>query len=249
MMPIRSLLLALIFGLLTNPVYSAEILIAVAANFTTTAQEIVTAFEKDTGNKVNLSSGSTGKLYTQIFHGAPYDIFLAADIEHPALAEQRGLAVRGSSFTYARGKLVLFSHNSKLDLAEGKILKHPETFNRLATANTLTSPYGVASEQVIRHFGTFQALEEKSVKGDNVAQVYQFVITLNADLGFVALSQVKDQPPARKWIVPEPLYKPIRQHAVLLKKAENNQAALAFMRFLRSSQARQIIASHGYALE
>lgn len=249
-MTVRSIAAVLLLGLLIATRVSAEeTLVAVASNFTATAKDIATAFEIETGHRAKLSFGSTGKLYAQIAHGAPFDLFLAADSERPALAEQQGFAVAGSAFTYARGKLVLYSLDPDLVVNEGEALNNPESFARIAIANPATAPYGEAAVAVMQHMGVYAKVESKIVKGENIAQVYQYVITQNVQLGFVALSQVIAESRGSQWIIPEELYAPIKQDAVLLTRGSGNPAAQAFMEFLKGAEARRIIESYGYGLD
>lgn len=224
---------------------ASEINIAVAANFTSAAKDIADAFERQTGHKAILSFGSTGKLYTQITHGAPFDAFLAADTKHPEMAEQEGLAVAGTRFTYATGRIVLYSTDPTLVDDAGEVLSRGG-FEKLAIANPKNAPYGAAAVKAMMELGVYDTLLPKIVRGDNIAQTYQFVITGNAQLGFVALSQVVNDEAGSKWIVPEDIVAPIRQDAVLLRAGENDSTALAFLAFLKSEKAREIITRYGY---
>ncbi|WP_180899227.1 molybdate ABC transporter substrate-binding protein [Martelella soudanensis] len=245
----RILLLALL--LLPVTVTSAaagEVTIAVAANFTGTAEEIAEAFREETGHDAVLSFGSTGRLYAQIIHGAPYDVFLAADLERPDRAIAEGYAVEGSAFVYALGALVLYSTDPELVDADGAVLFHPERFGKLAIANPRTAPYGAAAVEAMRSLGVYDRLSDRLVEGENITQAFQFVATGNAGLGFVALSQVIDRPGGSRYEVPADLYRPIAQGAVLLKNGENNSAARAFMSFLKGEVARKIVENHGYRL-
>ncbi|ABK44240.1 molybdenum ABC transporter, periplasmic molybdate-binding protein [Magnetococcus marinus MC-1] len=223
--------------------------IAVAANFTGAAKEIAAAFAEDTGHQAVLSFGSTGKLYTQIAHGAPFHAFLAADRKRPEKAEAEGLAVAGSRFTYATGKIVLFSTDPNRVDPAGKVLEHPETFAKLAIANPKTAPYGAAARQTMQKLGLLAAIEPKLVRGDSIAQTYQFVATGNAQLGFVALSQVITGVSGSQWVVPSDLYTPIRQDVVLLNNGVERIAAKAFVDYLKGDRARAIIEKYGYGVE
>jgi molybdate transport system substrate-binding protein len=229
--------------------FSAETKIAVAANFTAAAKDIAKAFEAKTGHKAVLAFGSTGKLYTQIANGAPFEAFLAADQKRPQKAEAEGLAVAGSRFTYAKGKLVLFSADAKLVDDAGKVLGKPDAFAKLAITNPITAPYGAAAVEAMEKLGVYAGVKAKLVQGDNLAQTYQFIVTQNAQLGFVAYSQVIKAEGGSKWIVPDDLYTPIRQDAVLLKTGENSEAAKAFLAYLKSDDAHAILKSYGYGLE
>ena len=227
---------------------AAEVKAAVAANFTATMKELAAKFEAKTGDKVTLSFGSSGKLYTQIVNGAPYDVFLSADTARPEQLEQEGGAVKGSRFTYAMGRLALWSAQPELVDAEGTVL-NSEKFERLAIANPKTAPYGAAAVEVLQGLGLYEKIEPRIVQGDNIAQTYQFVATGNAQLGFVALAQVKAKPSGSWWQIPQDYYTPIRQDAVLLKSAADNKAARALLDYLRSPEAKQIIEQSGYGVE
>jgi molybdate transport system substrate-binding protein len=224
--------------------------VAVAANFTDATRDIVPLFEKATGHQLKVSFGSTGKLYSQIEHGAPFEVFLAADSKRPKKAEKQGLAVSGSRFTYARGKLALWSPKSGLfDDAEA-YLKRGE-FRHAAIANPKTAPYGLAAQQVMEHLAVWSSLQSKLVRGDSIAQAFQFVATGNAAVGFVALSQVRGWKGSEgtAWEIPQAYYAPIEQQAVLLKKGEANPAARAFLDFLKGGGARNVITAYGYGVE
>ena len=238
----------LLFALLLAPSAHAEqITVAVAANFHAPMQRIARDFEAASGHQVRLSAGSTGKHYAQIANGAPFDAFFAADAEHPAKLEQANLTVHGSRFTYALGKLVLWSPRPGLVDAQGEVLRQGG-FRRLAIANPRLAPYGAAAAEALRRLDLWQALQGKLVQGENIAQAFQFVASGNAELGFVALSQLRQPGLAgggSEWIVPPELYSPIAQQAVLLKDGE---AARAFLDYVASAPARQVIAAHGYDL-
>jgi molybdate transport system substrate-binding protein len=224
--------------------HAAEARVAVAANFTAAAKEIGAAFEKASGHKVVFSFGSTGQLYTQITQSAPFDVFLAADQTTPAKAVKANLAVADSLFTYATGKLVLFSKDK--DLIKGEATLKAGIFDKIAIANPVTAPYGTAAIEVMRRLGVYDTLKPKVVQGNNIAQTYQFVDTGNAEMGFVALSQVARHGDGSRWIVPETLYNTIAQDAVLLTRAANNEAATAFIVFLKGPQARAVSEKYGY---
>jgi len=230
-------------------VQAGETLVAVAANFTAPAKEIAAVFESKTKHKAILSFGSTGKLYAQIANGAPFDLLLSADSVTPTKAIREGLAVPGSDFTYAKGKIALYSLDPTLIDREGSILSSPKRFNKIAIANPKTAPYGKASVQVMQHFGAYGDIKNKIVKGENVAQVYQFIITANAQLGFIAVSQLRGSADGSSWVPPESLYSPIRQNAALLLKGRSNQTAGIFLEFLKSADARHIIKDYGYGLD
>jgi molybdate transport system substrate-binding protein len=224
-----------------------QTLVAVASNFTAPAREIAAAFNAQTGHEATLSFGSTGKLYTQIAHGAPYDVFLAADSERPQKAEANGLAVTGSRFTYASGRLVLYSSDAELINNDWQVLAEG-SFNKLAIANAKIAPYGKAAIETLKHLGVYETVSGKLVQGENIAQTYQFIATGNAQLGFVAISQVIDNTSGSRWIVPPSLYTPVNQDAVLLARAKTNPAAIDFLKFLQVREARAIISKYGYLL-
>lgn len=241
--------LALCIAFLT-PVWADDVQVAVAANFTAPFQQIAQAFTQATGHTVRASGASTGKLYLQIQNGAPFEVLLSADDATPQKLVIQGLGVPGSTVTYAQGKLVLWSARPGAVDAEGRVLREGR-FQRLALANPKLAPYGAAAIDTLQALGQLERLAARLVQGENIAQAFQFVSTGNAELGFVALSQVAvpgQAPRGSRWVVPEHLYRPIRQDAVLLKKGEGQPAAEALMRFLRSAQARQIIQTWGYGL-
>jgi molybdate transport system substrate-binding protein len=247
-MPIRLFVTVLAVGALALGTASAahadQTNFAVAANFTEAATEIAQAFEEKTGHEAILSFGSTGQLYTQITQNAPFEVFLAADDERPRKAEDEGLAVPGSRFTYAIGKIVLWSKDP--DLVHGEATLKRGDFTKIAIANPTAAPYGAAAVQAMRALGVYDRLEPKIVQGNNIAQTYQFVETANAELGFVALSQVVSANQGSSWEVPADLYEPIRQDAVLLENGAGSEAAKAFVEFLRGPEAAPIIAKFGY---
>jgi len=240
-----SLLLASSLGL------AAEVQIAVAANFAAPVKKIAADFEKDTGHKAVISTGATGKFYAQIINGAPFEILLSADDETPAKLEKEGQGVAGSRFTYAVGRLVLWSSKPGLVDAEGDVLKKAG-FAKLAMANPKTAPYGVAAIEVMKKLGVYENLQSRLVQGENIAQTQQFVATGNAELGFVALSQVwldgQLAAGGSVWIVPSKDHTPIRQDALLLNRGRDNPAAGAFLQYLKSSKARALIKTYGYEI-
>lgn len=243
----RSLLAAACAALAT--VASAdEIDVAVAANFTAPMQQIAADFEKATGHHAKLAFGSTGKFYAQIRNGAPFQVLLAADDETPAKLEAEGTGVAGSRFTYAIGTLVLWSSKPDLVDAKGEVLTKGN-FNKLSIANPKTAPYGAAAVEVLNALGIYAAVEPKLVQGESIAQAYQFVSTGNADLGFIARSQVtKDGKLSggSAWVVPAKLHAPIRQDAVLLAPGKDSAAAKALLAYLKSDAAKTVIRSYGY---
>lgn len=225
---------------------AADTQVAVAANFTEPAKAIAAAFARATGHRAVLSFGASGAFYTQIRHGAPFDLFLSADAERPARAEADGLAVPGSRFTYATGRLVLYSARPGLVDRGGGVLRRGG-FERIAIADPATAPYGLAAMQAMDRLGVAATLAPRLVRGSSITQAYQFVATGAAELGFVALSQVADRPGGSRWLVPARLHAPIDQQAVLLRTGAANPAAIAFLRFLRSGPALRIVRRYGYA--
>ena len=226
---------------------NGSVTVAVAANFTVAAREIAAAFENATGDTALLSFGSTGQLYAQIVQGAPFEVFLAADQERPRLAESEGLAVPGSRRTYAVGRLVLFSAEAGRVRGPGA-LTDPD-LGRIALANPALAPYGRAALEVVRSLGLENVLRDRQVIGTNVSQAHQFVRTGNAELGFIALSQIAPSAGGSRWLVPEDLHTPIRQQAVLLETGRDNPAAARFLDFLGSKTSREILRRHGYRAE
>jgi molybdate transport system substrate-binding protein len=225
-----------------------EVQVAVAANFTAPMKLIAADFEKDTGHKALLTFGATGKFYAQITNGAPFEVFLAADDETPARLEKEGMAVNGSRFTYATGKLVLWSAQPGVVDAQGEVLKKGD-FKKIAIAAPKLAPYGAAAVETMNRLGLQAALEPKLVQGESIGQAFSFVSTGNAELGFIALSQVYEGGKLKSgsaWIVPESLHSPIRQDAVLLAKAKDSKAAAQLMAFLKTDKARAVIRSFGY---
>ena len=241
-------LLAALIVLAAAPVMAGETQVAVAANFTEPAKEIAAVFQRATGDTAVLSFGASGAFYTQMAHGAPFEVFLSADAERPQKAEAEGLAVPGSRFTYAVGRLVLYSAKPGLVDEKGAVLRGGR-FDHLAIADPATAPYGLAATQVIAKFGLTGALTPKIVRGSSITQAYQFVATGAAELGFVAQSQVAGVTGGSRWLVPARDHAPIVQQAVLLKTGAANPAAAAFVRFLKGREARAIIERYGYALK
>jgi molybdate transport system substrate-binding protein len=226
---------------------AAEINIAVAANFINAAKDIAAAFKAKTGHDAVLSFGSSGEFYTQITQDAPFQIFLSADEERPKRLVDDGLGVVDSRFTYAIGKLVLWS--TKPDLVKGEETLETGAFARLAICNPVAAPYGAAAVETMKSLKLFDTVRPKLVEGANISQAFEFVETGNAELGFVALSQVAGNNAGSRWLVPQNLYKPIRQDAVLLKKGATEAAATAFMTFLKGPEAHAIIEKYGYAFD
>ncbi len=229
---------------LAGPAAAGEVKVAVAANFTEAAKEIGTLFEQATGHKAVFSFGSTGQLYTQISQEAPFEVFLAADQARPRKAADEGLAAGAAPFTYATGRIVLYSTDPAL--VSGEATLKQGRFEKLAIANPATAPYGAAAVAAMKALGVYDALSGKLVQGNNIAQTYQFVDTGNAELGFVALSQIAGKDGGSRWLVPETLYPVIAQDAVLLKQGAGNEAATAFIAFLMGPEARAVKEKFGY---
>lgn len=223
---------------------AAEVKVAVAGNFTEAVKEIGALFEKATGHKAVFSFGPTGGLYNQITQAAPFEVFLAADQETPAKAVKEGHAVEGSAYTYATGKLVLFSKAEGMTLGEATLKE--SKFAKIAIANPKTAPYGTAAVEVMQKLGVYDALKEKIVEGNNIAQTYQFVDTGNAEVGFIAFAQVALKSGGSRWVVPASMHKTIAQDAVLLKTGAGKDAAKTFLTFLKGPEARKVIEKYGY---
>ncbi len=243
---LASLIAAFAFG--SAP--ADEVQVAVAANFTAPIQAIATAFEKDTGHKLVTSFGATGQFYTQIKNGAPFEVFLSADDTTPKKLETEGDTVEGSRFTYAIGTLALWSAKEGYVDAKGKVLSDTQ-YQHLSIANPKTAPYGLAATQVLAKLGLTDRVKAKIVEGQNITQAYQFVSTGNAELGFVALSQIyKDGKVTggSAWVVPAEMHDPIKQDAVILNKGKDNPAAKALVDYLKGPKAAAVIKSYGYQL-
>lgn len=244
---IRFSLLLLLLGA-SLQAQAEQLTVAVASNFAAPMREIAAAFEGETGHRVRLAFGSSGKFYAQIRHGAPFEAFFSADRAKPEALEKAGVAVPGSRFTYAVGGLALWSGDGNLVRGGPGVLERG-AFNKLALANPRLAPYGAAAVQVLRKLSLEEATRPRWVQGENIAQAYQFVASGNADLGFVALSQVSEDgriDSGSAWEVPEDLHDPIRQDAVLLKRGADSAAARALLRFMRGERAAAIIESYGY---
>jgi len=247
---VRKLWLAFMLVLAVTPVWAAQpVQVAVAANFLSTARILAAEFTQRTGTPVKISVGSTGKLYAQIENGAPYDAFLAADARRPNLLEDDGLTSSEGPFTYAIGRLVLWSPNPKWVEGMPRALARP-AFRKLAIANPETAPYGAAARATLERLGYWDSLQPALVRGENIGQAFQFVASGNAQLGFVALSQVLALKGTshKYWAVPGDLYEPIDQQAVALTNGDNALGGKAFLQFLRSPAARKVIRSAGYGL-
>lgn len=228
-----------------------DVQVAVAANFTAPMQKIAAAFTRDTGHRAVLAFGATGKFYAQINNGAPFDILLAADDSTPARLEDEGTGVAGSRFTYAIGSLVLWSAREGYVDPQGRILADGD-FRHLALANPKTAPYGAAALEALERLGLRERLQPRFVQGENIAQAHQFVASGNAELGFVALSQVTEDGRIARgsaWVVPADQHAPIRQDALLLRHGEGNPAAQALLDYLRGDTAAALIRAYGYELD
>lgn len=240
----RMFFLTALFILSLN-VYAGEVQLAVAANFATPIEEVNKLFTAKTGHTVKVSLGATGQLYSQIQNGAPFQIFFAADKERPEQLVKEGKAVEKSLFVYSVGKLILWS--AKLKKLDEKILENAE-FTHLAIASPKTAPYGEAAKQAMTKLGLWDKLQNKIVQGDSITQAYQFIATGNAELGFIALSQYQTKPEGVYWLVPQNLYQPLEQSAVLLKSAEKDEAAVAYLEFFKTKEIRQLIGKFGYGV-
>ncbi len=230
------------------PIHAAEVKVAVAANFINPARAIASEFEKISGHRVKLSFGSSGKLYAQIRHGAPFDLFFSADQEKPQALEKAQLTVANSRITYAVGRLALWCRLKSQETELEDRLRRLD-FQHLALANVKLAPYGKAAAQVLEHLGLVETSRSRWVVGENIGQTFQFVRSGNAELGFIALSQVVGLSAAESgsyWLVPDSLHQPIRQDLVWLQAGKENPAAKALMAFINSKQARRIIESYGY---
>ena len=227
------------------PALAADTQVAVAANFTEPAKEIAAAFTAKTGHHAILSFGSSGQFYTQVTQGAPFEVFLSADADRPKRMEQEGLGMPGTRFTYAVGRLVLWSKTPGLVDGKGAVLSGA-TFHKLSIADPTAAPYGAAAIQTMTRMGVYARLQPRIVKGSSITQAYQFAQTGAAELGFVALSQVVKDPGGSRWVVPASFHAPIDQQAILLWKGDKNPAARAFVQFLRGPEALAIIRRYGY---
>lgn len=246
----RGLLLSLLAIVLSAPVMAAEVNVAVAANFTGPMEKLAPMFEKTTGHKLVIAYGTVGKFYSQIKNGAPFEVLVSADETTPMRLEKEGLAIPESRFTYAIGKLVLWSAKPGFIDDKGSVLKRGD-FKHLAIANPKMAVYGSAAMETMKKLGVTDQVQSKLVLGENITQTYQFAATGNAELGFVALSQIyKDgkYSAGSHWVVPATLYPHIKQDAVLLTKGKDNPAAKALLNFLKSPESKNIILTYGYEL-
>jgi molybdate transport system substrate-binding protein len=249
-MPRLGFSLLILLSSMASVLNADEVTVAVASNFAKPLEALAAAFKAKTGHELKISAGATGKLYAQIEHGAPFEVLLSADSKTPEQLVAAQLAIADSRFTYALGKLVLWSSNQDYIDAQGAVLQKNE-FKHLAIANPKTAPYGAAAQEVLEHLGLTKALEAKLVQGENISQTYDFVSTGNAELGFVAWSQVAQAGVLKQgsvWQIPDGFYSPIQQDAVLLTKGQNNPAAKALLAFLKTPAAQMLITEAGYGL-
>ncbi|MCG8414537.1 MAG: molybdate ABC transporter substrate-binding protein [Pseudomonadales bacterium] len=233
-----------------TPVHAEQILVAVASNFSAPMERIATEFEEQTGHEINLVFGSSGRLFAQIRNGAPFQLFFSADQEKPQQLEAAGLTVQDSRFTYVIGSLVLWSSNAALSIDGPDILD--SEFKRLALANSALAPYGRAAEEALEFFNKTATTRSRWVRGENIAQTYQFVETGNADLGFVAMSQVLSDGKITRgqgWVVPSDSHSPIRQDAVQIKYGRVCEVCGLYLDFMRSPRVADIVQAYGYTVE
>lgn len=227
------------------------VLVAVAANFAGAAEDIAQGFARQTGHKALITTGATGKLYAQIAQGAPFEVLLSADAKTPALLEAEGLAVPGSSFTYALGNLTLWSADANRIGADPKLALADPSLRYVAIANPDLAPYGQAAREVMQTLGVWQGLQSRIVQGQNIGQTFGLVQTGAAELGFVARSAL-DAPGAdfggSRWDVPDDMFTPLRQDAALLRAGADNPAAVAFLDYLGGTEAQGILAAYGYGV-
>lgn len=241
---------SVLVSIAVTPAFAEQMLVAVAANFIPPFREIAVEFEKSTGHQLQVSGGSSGNFYTQIKNGAPFDVFFSADNERPKKLEDEGLGVKDSRFTYAIGRLVLWSPNA--DMVKGEETLRSKNFKRLAIANPKTAPYGVAAMQTMQKLGLWESLQPHIVMGESIGQTIGFIESGNAHLGFVALSQIMDpkiKGKGSRWDVPTHLHEPIQQDVILLTKGKDNPAAKSLLDFMGGPQAKAIIERYGYELK
>ena len=233
--------------LLYSNLMADKLRIATASNFSPTLKAIAQQFEIDSGHKISIISSSTGKLYAQIINGAPFDAFFSADTKRAELLDLKGIGIAGSRFTYAIGKIILWSPKTNYIDSEGKILS-TDSFHHLAIANPKLAPYGKAAQEVLQHYNLWKPLSSRMVRGENIGQTFQFVKSANAELGFIALSQVQQADTKISgsfWKVPQSLYSPIKQQAILLN---DNSVSRQFLSYVKSQRALNIIQNSGYAI-
>ncbi|WP_165671591.1 molybdate ABC transporter substrate-binding protein [Metapseudomonas otitidis] len=251
MLQLSRVFVALIASAAAHLALAQDVQVAVAANFTAPIQAIAKDFQQDTGHKLVIATGATGQFYAQIHNGAPFEVFLSADDSTPAKLEQEGATVLGSRFTYAIGTLALWSAKPGYVDAQGEVLKKND-YQHLSIANPKAAPYGLAATQVLEKLGLTAQLKGRLVEGQNITQAHQFIATGNAELGFVALSQIyKDGrvTGGSAWIVPAALHDPIKQDAVILAKGKDNPAAQALVDYLKGEKAAAVIKSYGYQID
>lgn len=247
-MGFRRIILGLLLSAWPSMLWAETATVAVAANFADVVKELKTDFERGSEHKLRITIGSTGALYAQIRHGAPFDAFLAADQRRPALLEEDGTAVAGSRFTYAIGRLTLWS--AEPGYVAGPEILQSGDFARLAMANPRVAPYGLAALQTLEALDVYDRVDTRIIRGENVGQTFAMVAAGGAELGFVSLSYVlsaNNRTEGSRWDVPPEYHDPIRQDAVLMERASDNRAARAFLEYLRSPRAAKIIAGRGYA--
>jgi molybdate transport system substrate-binding protein len=249
----RSLLLCLIGVLIVFvvPGQAEEVRVAVASNFLSTMKILASNFERNTSHQIIVISGSSGKLYAQIHHGAPFDVFFSADQHRPALLEQEGVAIKGSRFPYAVGRLTLWSPETQMIGKDARTTLAQAAFSHLAIANPKTAPYGRAAKQTLKTLGVWNQTRDRLVQGENIAQTFQFVSSRNAELGFVALTQVLSLTSSNqgsRWDVPPTLHDPLIQEAVLLTRGERTASAKAFLEYVQTPPALTMIQQQGYGL-
>jgi len=240
-------LFILLQGVIVPAGFAEQIRVAVASNFLNPMKVISKKFEAHSGNRIVISSGSSGRFYAQIKNGAPYDLFFSADQEKPLKLEKEGLTIPGFNMTYATGTLVLWSTKQGYFKTDER-LKNGK-FSRIAMANPKLAPYGLAAKEVLERLGLTSSVKSKQVNAENIAQTFQFVSSGNADLGFVARSQlvgVSEDQMGTQWVIPSDLHQPIKQNLVLLKRADNKKAARAFYEFMKSDSTKELIKSFGY---
>lgn len=239
-----------LFGLMDSPVHAGEVSVAVAANFSAPIERIGALFQQESGHTLKISLGSSGKFYSQIKEGAPFDVFLSADEKNPKLLEQEGLVVANTRFVYALGKLVLWSAQPGYVDDKGTVLSKG-SYNRIAYADPKLAPYGLAAQETLQKMNLWDKVQSKLVTGESIGQAYQFAASGNAELAFIALSQITRDGKVTEgswWIVPANMYNPIRQSAVQLTAAKDKAAAQAFLTFLKSEKAKAVIRGFGYEL-
>jgi molybdate transport system substrate-binding protein len=248
MLRMHTAALAVMVAVFSTNSWSSEIIVAVAANFTKPLEDIAKIYQQDTGNTIKISSASTGKLYTQITNGAPFDVMLSADTKTPGKLVAEHYAQADSQFTYAQGRLALWSAKEGVVDQNGKVLTSG-TYQHVAMCDPKLAPYGQAALETMTHLKVLPALKPKLVQGENITQAYQFVSSGNAEIGFVALSQIyKDGKvtAGSAWIVPSSYYKPIEQDAVLLTASKDKKSAAAFLSYLKSTKTKALMQRYGY---